>query len=322
MDSVPKETGEVKVARRGVDKNVVQLQTPASAPAVGHGRTCDMTDADEMAACVAGADVTGAGLQPCLGNATSTADTAHPKICRKLPGDGKSTAEWSTNVANELGQILITALTCEESQGKMWLMTECLIESLLDLHIKESRHPERKVSPDEWVKDLLLKYVRLFPQVSCHLEINVDRAIYGQGRFRSFTFLEMWQWYSLHKTLQSDPQADTDHERKMALEAYCSVKQWLVMKEEDITTKSLKRFKRYILDKENPPQNRAPPAAAASSSSSGSKSDGGWGDDALLVEALTSFERQGSRNGSRIGSRIRKCGRLVLMGSPAQTLHG
>ncbi|KAL0188363.1 hypothetical protein M9458_015462, partial [Cirrhinus mrigala] len=95
-----------------------------------------------------------------------------------------------------------------------------------------------KVSPDEWVKDLLLKYVRLFPQVSCHLEINVDRAIYGQGRF------------SLHKTLQSDPQAGTDHERKMALEAYCSVKQWLVMKEEDITTKSLKRFKRYILDKE------------------------------------------------------------------------
>lgn len=100
------------------------------------------------------------------------------------------------------------------------------------------------------MKDLLLRYVQLFPQVSCHLEINVDRAIYGQGRFRSFTFLEMWQWYSLHKTLQADPQAGTDHERKMAQEAYCSVRQWLVMKEEDITAKSLKRFRRYILDKE------------------------------------------------------------------------
>ncbi len=92
--------------------------------------------------------------------------------------------------------------------------------------------------------------MQLFPQVSCHLEINVDRAIYGQGRFKSFTFLEMWQWYSLHKTLEADPQAGTDHERKMAQEAHCSVQQWLVMKEQDITTKSLKRFRRYILDKE------------------------------------------------------------------------
>ncbi len=165
--------------------------------------------------------------------------------------------------------------------------------------------------------------MQLFPQVSCHLEINVDRAIYGQGRFKSFTFLEMWQWYSLHKTLEADPQAGTNHERKMAQEAHCSVQQWLVMKEQDITTKSLKRFRRYILDKEvcfccfflkiplikitpqhliqtspactsqKPPQDRAPPAAAASSSSSESKGDGGWVDDALLVEALTSFERQG-----------------------------
>ncbi|ROL45609.1 hypothetical protein DPX16_17725 [Anabarilius grahami] len=78
----------------------------------------------------------------------------------------------------------------------------------------------------------------------------------------------------------------------MAQEAYCSVRQWLVMKEEDITTKSLKRFRRYILDKENPPQDRAPPSAAASSSSSGPKDDAGWTDDALLVEALASFERQ------------------------------
>lgn len=118
------------------------------------------------------------------------------------------------------------------------------------MHIKERRHHERKASPDEWVKDLLLRYVQLFPQVSCHLEINVDRAIYGQGRFRSFTFQEMWQWYSLHKSLQDDPQAGTDHERKMAKEAHCSVQQWLVMKVEDITTKSLKRFRQYILDKE------------------------------------------------------------------------
>ncbi|XP_042582929.1 uncharacterized protein LOC122137917 isoform X3 [Cyprinus carpio] len=192
-----------------------------------------------------------------------------------------------------LGQLQIT-FGKYNGQSFKWLVENDVgyIKYLLDMHIKERRHHERKASPDEWVKDLLLRYVQLFPQVSCHLEINVDRAIYGQGRFRSFTFLEMWQWYSLHKTLQADPQAGTDHERKMAQEAHCSVQQWLVMKAEDITTKSLKRFRQYILDKEKPPQDRDPPAAAASSSSSGSKGDGGWVDDALLVEALTSFERQ------------------------------
>ncbi|KAL1271659.1 hypothetical protein QQF64_030675 [Cirrhinus molitorella] len=71
-------------------------------------------------------------------------------------------------------------------------------------------------------------YVQLFPQVSCYLKINMDRAIYGQGRFRSFT-------YSLHQTLQADPQAGTNHERKMAQEVHCSRKQWLVMKERTIT---------------------------------------------------------------------------------------
>lgn len=44
---------------------------------------------------------------------------------------------------------------------------------------------------------------------------------------------------------------------------------------------------------QNPPQDRAPPSAAASSSSSGHKDDESWTDDALLVEVLASFERQG-----------------------------
>ena len=78
----------------------------------------------------------------------------------------------------------------------------------------------------------------------------MDRAIYGQGRFKSFTFQEMWQWYSLHKCLNADPQAGSAQERKMAEEAFSSVRQWLGMKEEDISSKALKRFRRFILDKE------------------------------------------------------------------------
>lgn len=78
----------------------------------------------------------------------------------------------------------------------------------------------------------------------------MDRAIYGQGRFRLFMFQEIWWWYSLHKCLQADPQAGSDHERKMPQEAFCSVRQWLVMKEDDISSKSLKRFQHYILNRE------------------------------------------------------------------------
>nr|XP_017209817.2 uncharacterized protein LOC108181756 isoform X1 [Danio rerio] len=192
-----------------------------------------------------------------------------------------------------LGQLILN-FGKYNGQSFKWLVENDVgyIKYVLDLHIKERRHQGRKEGPGEYIKDLLLQYVQLFPQVSCHLEVNVDRAIYGQGRFRSFTFLEMWQWYSLHKTLQADPQAGSAQEKKMAQEAFCSVRQWLTMKEEDISVKTLKRFRQYILNKEKPLEDRPLPAAAASSSSSGSRGDGGWADDALLVEALSAFEAQ------------------------------
>ena len=41
------------------------------------------------------------------------------QICKKLSGEGRHTAEWFTNVGNELGQILIYVLTCEESSEKL-----------------------------------------------------------------------------------------------------------------------------------------------------------------------------------------------------------
>lgn len=127
----------------------------------------------------------------------------------------------------------------------------CMYFSLIDDHIKRSGNQERRAGiTDEWVKDSLLKYVQLFPPVSCHLEVNVDRAIYGQGRFKSCTFQEMWQYYSLHKIHQADPAAGSKHDRKIVQEAFISVNQWLRMKERDINTKTLKRFRKYILEKE------------------------------------------------------------------------
>ncbi|KAK7131740.1 hypothetical protein R3I93_018338 [Phoxinus phoxinus] len=93
----------------------------------------------------------------------------------------------------------------------------------------------------------------------------------------------------------------------MSQEAYCSVRQWLVMKEEDITSKSLKRFRLYILDREKPPSDATPVAATSSSSIRESESErallpaaaashSSWSDDVLddsvLVDALDTFESQ------------------------------
>ncbi|KAL0963544.1 hypothetical protein UPYG_G00307770 [Umbra pygmaea] len=120
------------------------------------------------------------------------------------------------------------------------------VRYLIDRHVKESRQLERLAAfNDEWVKYSLLKYVELFPTVSCHLEINIDRAIYGIGRFRSFTFLKMWQWYSQHKYHQADPRAGTEQNQKMAQEAHTSIKHWLLMEKSDITYNSLKRFRQW-----------------------------------------------------------------------------
>ncbi|XP_073714719.1 uncharacterized protein [Misgurnus anguillicaudatus] len=83
----------------------------------------------------------------------------------------------------------------------------------------------------------------------------------------------------------------TGLERKMAQEAYTSTKQWLVMKEEDITTKSLKHFRRYILDREKPPPDATPPSATSNSSRRepgsvrvlmpAATSQSSWSDDAM-----------------------------------------
>ncbi|XP_066289153.1 uncharacterized protein [Branchiostoma lanceolatum] len=49
------------------------------------------------------------------------------KICKKLSGEGKGTAEWCTNVGNERGQILTSVLTCEESVEKLGPMSAGLM---------------------------------------------------------------------------------------------------------------------------------------------------------------------------------------------------
>ncbi|ROL45606.1 hypothetical protein DPX16_17722, partial [Anabarilius grahami] len=163
-------------------------------------------------------------MDPLLPN-LQIVDTTVPKdrqqCLLKASKEAKSLASY--NIRYEKSTVLDKRTACEEAKKRCWAVTSTpsevqylgqlhlnfgkyngqsfkwLVENdvgyinLLDLHIKECCHPDRKASQGDWVKDLLLRYVQLHPQVSCHLKINVDRAIYGQGCFRSFTFLEMWQ---------------------------------------------------------------------------------------------------------------------------------
>lgn len=48
------------------------------------------------------------------------------QICKKLSGAGRGTAEWCTNVGNELSQVLTSVLTCEESLEKLRPMAQGL----------------------------------------------------------------------------------------------------------------------------------------------------------------------------------------------------
>ncbi|ESO87510.1 hypothetical protein LOTGIDRAFT_166390 [Lottia gigantea] len=50
------------------------------------------------------------------------------KICKKISGAGKGTAEWCTNIGNGNSQILSFVLTCEESTEKLKPMAESLMD--------------------------------------------------------------------------------------------------------------------------------------------------------------------------------------------------
>ena len=125
-----------------------------------------------------------------------------------------------------------------------------LLCSLLDKHCKErDKRTGTEHINEGWLKESLLKYASYFTPVSSHLEKNIDICLYGYGRFKSFYYKEMWEWYQQHKLLRADPQAGTADERSRAKEAFDSVSQWLGMTEQSITSKSMKRFRKYILDK-------------------------------------------------------------------------
>jgi len=100
---------------------------------------------------------------------------------------------------------------------------------------------------NQWVKNFFAEYAESFPQVSIVLEANIDRCIYGQKGFEDSTFQEMWELYSQHRK-HKKPEQFTDSES--AQKAYSSVRRWLNTPVTHITSVQMKRFRKYICEKE------------------------------------------------------------------------
>lgn len=112
-------------------------------------------------------------------------------------------------------------------------------------------NPHRKAEiVNQWVKDCLTEYAESFPQVSVVLEANIDRCIYGQKGFEDHTFQEMWELYSQYSTQKDRPEQFSDEQRETIKRANSSVRRWLNTPLTHITSVQMKRFRKYINDKD------------------------------------------------------------------------
>ncbi|XP_078586024.1 uncharacterized protein LOC144867859 isoform X2 [Branchiostoma floridae x Branchiostoma japonicum] len=104
----------------------------------------------------------------------------------------------------------------------------------------------------------------------------------------------MWEWYKYHKVLEADQQLGTAQERKMAKDAHLTIRRWLTMQENSITSREMKRFRQYILDMEkaSTENNEATSADVQPSTSTFNPADHDptWGDDTDLIQAAKSME--------------------------------
>ena len=103
---------------------------------------------------------------------------------------------------------------------------------------------------NQWVKELLREYAESFPQISIVLEANIDRCIYGQRGFKEHTFKEMWELYSQYEAQRDRPEDFTDEQRDKIKKAHSSVRRWLNTPVSSITSMQMKRFRKYITEKD------------------------------------------------------------------------
>ena len=112
-------------------------------------------------------------------------------------------------------------------------------------------NPQRKGEIGNlWIKEYLAEYAESFPQISNLLEANTDRCIYGQRGFESHTFQEMWELYRQYQAQKDRPEKYSAEKRKGIIDAYGSVRRWLHTPLTHITSIQMKRFRKYINDRD------------------------------------------------------------------------
>ena len=120
---------------------------------------------------------------------------------------------------------------------------------ICDEHVKEKASADGKKGEDNyWIKDLLVEYANLFPQVASLLYENRPDNIYTIQPFKGYRFREMLELYKQHQQFSEDSHSGLDGDREKAAAAYKSVRCWLNMEPEDIKAWALKDFRQYILD--------------------------------------------------------------------------
>ncbi|KAJ8370331.1 hypothetical protein SKAU_G00103590 [Synaphobranchus kaupii] len=94
----------------------------------------------------------------------------------------------------------------------------------------------------------------------------------------------MWELYSQYRTQNDRPEQFSDEQREIIQKAYSSVRRWLHTPVTHITSVQMKRFRKYIIDKEQ--QSQASTTKCDLSS---------WpGDDTELVAASQFVEGESS----------------------------
>ncbi|KAG9269802.1 hypothetical protein AMEX_G16867 [Astyanax mexicanus] len=134
-----------------------------------------------------------------------------------------------------------------------WLVANDVgyMKYIIDKHRAEVADPPKKGEVlNRWVKDFLTEYAESFPPVSIVLEANIDRCIYGQRGFEDHTFIEMWELYRQYPTQKDRPEQFTADQRELIKKAYTSVRRWLHTPVTHITSVQMKRFRKFISDKD------------------------------------------------------------------------
>ncbi|XP_056297722.1 uncharacterized protein LOC130211119 isoform X1 [Pseudoliparis swirei] len=134
-----------------------------------------------------------------------------------------------------------------------WLVANDVgyMKYMLDKHRLETTNPQTKGKVgNQWVKDFLTEDAESFPQVSSLLEAHIDRCIYGQRGFEHHTCQEMWELYSQYLAQEDRPEQVSAEQRELTQKAHSSVRRWLHTPVTHITSVQMKRFRRFIKEKD------------------------------------------------------------------------